>query len=37
MDLRIASATLVAVATVLTANATDFEKVPGLTIDDRTR
>jgi tRNA(fMet)-specific endonuclease VapC len=37
MDLRIASIALVEGATVLTANATDFEKVPGLTIDDWTR
>lgn len=28
---------LVKGATVLTANASDFEKVPGLTIDDGTR
>lgn len=31
------SAALVKGATVLTANASDFEKVPGLTIDDWTR
>ena len=37
MDLRIASIALVEGATVLTANASDFEKVPGLTIDDGTR
>jgi predicted nucleic acid-binding protein len=37
MDLRIASIALVEGATVLTANASDFEKVPGLTIDDWTR
>lgn len=37
MDLRIASIALVERATVLTANASDFEKVPGLTIDDWTR
>ena len=37
MDLRIASIALVEGATVLSANASDFEKVPGLTIDDWTR
>lgn len=37
MDLRIASIALVEGATVLTANASGFEKVPGLTIDDWTR
>jgi tRNA(fMet)-specific endonuclease VapC len=37
MDLRIASIALVEGATVLTANTTDFEKVPGLMIDDWTR
>lgn len=37
MDLRIASIALVEDATVLTANTTDFEKVPGLRIDDWTR
>lgn len=37
MDLRIASIALVEDATVLTANTIDFEKVPGLRIDDWTR
>ena len=37
MDLRIASIALVEGATVLTANTRDFEKVPGLMIDDWTR
>jgi tRNA(fMet)-specific endonuclease VapC len=34
MDLRIASIALVTGATVLTSNTRDFEKVPGLTIED---
>jgi tRNA(fMet)-specific endonuclease VapC len=37
MDLRIASIALAEGAAVLTANATDFDKVPGLTIDDWTQ
>ncbi len=37
MDLRIASIALVEGATVLTANTIDFEKVPGLTIEDWTQ
>jgi tRNA(fMet)-specific endonuclease VapC len=37
MDLRIASIALVEGATVLTANTTDFGKVPGLNVDDWTR
>lgn len=36
MDLRIASVALVNGATVLTANTRDFEKVPGLPIEDWT-
>jgi predicted nucleic acid-binding protein len=36
MDLRIASIGLVNRATVVTANSTDFSKVPGLTIEDWT-
>ena len=37
MDLRIASIALVEDATVLTANATDFQKVPRLSFEDWTR
>lgn len=37
MDLRIASIALVEGATVLTANTIDFEKVPGLAIEDWTQ
>jgi tRNA(fMet)-specific endonuclease VapC len=37
MDLRIACVALEQGATVLTANANDFSKVPGLTIDDWTK
>jgi tRNA(fMet)-specific endonuclease VapC len=37
MDLRIASVALVRGATVLTANTTDFGKVPSLNIEDWTR
>jgi tRNA(fMet)-specific endonuclease VapC len=37
MDLRIASIALAKGATVLTANSRDFEKVPGLAIDDWTK
>jgi tRNA(fMet)-specific endonuclease VapC len=37
MDLRIASVALVERATVLTANSRDFEKVPGLLIEDWTK
>ncbi|NLY00939.1 MAG: type II toxin-antitoxin system VapC family toxin [Rhodopirellula sp.] len=37
MDLRIASIALVEGATVLTANTIDFQKVPGLAIEDWTQ
>lgn len=37
MDLRIASIALAKGATVLTANSRDFEKVPGLAIEDWTK